>query len=363
MLQDGDLKIDNGCGGGRILVLRCTGDFMTKGKTAETGIVLVAYLLVILVLTWPLVTHLGQSIPAGSDFPTVSLFQLFVLEWNTHFLEERTGYWNAPFYHPHTGTLAWSEPQLLSGIFGFLLSKLGIGSTAAYNLIVLAFLMLAAFMTYLLSRQLTDDTLSAFLSGIWVACGAYMMHQMAVLHLLAIGFPAWFLLALFSLRKGFTFARLTGLFLAYVCTWLSCAQYGLFLTILAPVAFLLAYRLRDLKKRDYLKLGGTGIVTAVALGPYLYLHYRQLTVMGFLRSLADVEGNLFLKYLPIPAKGHWLVGRMLGADKKPDFFSQDPGMVFLLVLARTVGLFATCISSAATNLTLPERPRAGISKN
>jgi hypothetical protein len=309
-----------------------------KTRAARFGLLAGGYLLVTLVLTWPLAANLGRAIPAGSEPATVSLHQLFLMEHNAGYLDGQRSYWDAGFFHPHQGTFAWSEPQQLSGLMFWGLRQLGAGPACAYDLLVLLYLLAAGLIAYGLSRQLVDDRLVAFICGSWVCAGAYVLHQLCVLHLLALVMPAWFLWSLIELRRGFRIAPLAGLGCAYVLTWLTCAQFGMFLTLLFPVAFFALFRPSELDWKKWLKLAATGLVALLAILPMLLAQHSRLQSMGLERPLTDIRGNFHLPDLFLPAKGHWLTGRLLGFDQRTDIYSWDPGLILLAVLLAALAL-------------------------
>lgn len=66
-------------------------------------------------------------------------FGLFTAEWMAEAMEGRLAYGDAPFFYPHRGTFAWSEPQPFTSGLVWFLSKL-VGIIAAYNTRLLVYL-------------------------------------------------------------------------------------------------------------------------------------------------------------------------------------------------------------------------------
>src|SRR5262252_652527 len=105
--------------------------------------------------TWPLAQQLTTHLPTGSlDSGTVPLFNLWTLEWNARSVAQGyRGYWDAPIFYPTAGSFALSEAQALTGL-AFAAASPGLGSVCAYNVILLATLILNAFCARRLMRIL-----------------------------------------------------------------------------------------------------------------------------------------------------------------------------------------------------------------
>lgn len=287
----------------------------------------VLYLLALLGLTWPWATRLTEAVPAGSEPPTLVLFQLYTMEWNARFLSEGGSYWDAPFFYPHAHTFAWSEPQPFSGLLVWLLMQGGLSLTVSYNLVLLAYLVLAGVFTRRLALQVTDHQGGAFLAGLWAVAGTWSIHQMGALHLAAIAFPIALVDALCRLSQGVTPGRLLGIGAAWVLTWLTCAQFGLLAGLALPALIVLG--------RPMLWAALPVGLGSAALAPFLLDQQAKLLEMGFYRTIKEIEGVVQPMDLLLPARGHWLTGKLWGFDQRLDVYSWSPGLVL-----------AACVSAA-----------------
>src|SRR5438876_167495 len=80
-----------------------------------------AYLLLTLILTWPLARGLTRDLPADFGDP---LLNCWVLAWDAdHLLRAASGhitalreYWNANIFHPHPLALAYSEHLTIQAV-------------------------------------------------------------------------------------------------------------------------------------------------------------------------------------------------------------------------------------------------------
>ena len=300
---------------------------MKRIYTHEAATAFALFVVAAVVFTWPLAAHLTSEIPTGSRPATVALFGLFTMEWTGQALEQGLSYWNAPIFHPHAGTFAWSETQSVTSVVVWLISKVT-GTVPAYNLVLLCYLALTGLAGYALARQLTEDRTAASWAGLWATAGAYPISQLTILHLLAGAFPIACIACLIALaRRPSSWIGGTAA-LCYCLTLLTCTQFGLFLTmllplVLAPLVVGSGLTLRQCVTRFFAPLVA-GLLPAL---PFLLTQRSRLELMGFERSLLDVRGAYSLGDLFLPARGHWLTGRL---SEAPGAYPSDLGVVLLL---------------------------------
>lgn len=304
----------------------------------ELAVVFGLLLLTAVITTWPLVLQPTGALATGGTSPTVALFGLFSMEWTAQALEEDRAYWDAPFFHPHRGTFAWSETQPATALLVWILSW-AVGSVLAYNLVLWLYLAAFGAAGYALGRQLTSDRTAALWASLWLTGGAFSLQQLGVLHLLAGAFPVA-CLALILCHAGNDAPRWTawGAGAAYALTWLTCAQYGLFLTLLLPFPLLAVVVEKAKRWRRLVTVVlplGAGLLL---VSPWLLAQRARLEAMGFERSLINVRGAYQPADLFLPARGHWLTGRLLGWSDAAGAYPWDLGVVLLLSLAVAVAL-------------------------
>jgi hypothetical protein len=283
------------------------------------------------IFTWPMAAHLTDAVPVGSRPPTVALFGLYTVEWTGQALEHGRAYWDAPVFHPHPGTFAWSEPQPFTSLVVWLVSKVT-GTVLAYNLVLLAYLVTTGLAGYALARQLTVDRLAALWAGLWLTAGAYPMQQLNVLHLLAGVFPIACLASVLALARRVSWSTACIAGLSYFLTLMTCAQFGLFLTVLLPFVVVPLIWQRRWSWRAAAVSSAPMAAALLAALPFLLAQRAHLVRMGFERSLQGVRGAYSLGDLFIPARGHWLTSRILPLSENPDAYPFDLGVVFLLCL-------------------------------
>lgn len=216
-------------------------------------------------MTWPLVSHLGRSIPIGSEpSATVPLFNLWTLRWNADRLAHGlVGYWDAPIFHPESGTFALSDPQPLTGLVAAPLTWLTGDGVLAYGLVLLAVLTLNGVAAARLARRVGAQGGGALVVGVLAQALPFVTHELGVVQLTVL-FPVFFALdAVLDWRESGSWptAYLAGMWLSV--SLLTSTYLGLFAVL--AVALLLAL-LADRSWASRLRLAGL-----IALGAGLLL--------------------------------------------------------------------------------------------
>lgn len=200
--------------------------------------------------SWPLVTHLGSALPQGSESSgTVPLFNLWTLEWNAVQLAEGYAtYWDAPIFHPVTGTFAFSDPQPLTGVVFALLRWLVGSGVVAYNLVVLTALWLNGWSAFRLVEAIGLTRGAAFLAGGFAVCLPYVAEEQGVLQLLML-FPLFFSLGAIEA-------------LARAPSWRVGAELGLWLAVTALTSsYYAVYSMLLLPLVALIRIGGRSLIT------------------------------------------------------------------------------------------------------
>jgi hypothetical protein len=255
------------------------------------------YVVVALVMTWPLATVITRQI-AGDNGDT--LFNCWALLWTSgQIVRALRGdvaalaqYWNGNIFYPSPLTLAYSEhltPQMLQA---FPVLSLTGNIVLAYNVVFLATIVLSAIGMYLLVRELTGHDAAAYLAGLAFAFAPYRMDQFEHIQVLS---SQWMPFAFYGFRRFFVTANvrpLVGGAVALVAQALSCGYYLAYFTPLA-VAYVLYELVAHGKSRDgrtwrtLVSVGGAAaVLTATFLWPYFRV--RQIGDVG-LRQIGEIE--------------------------------------------------------------------------
>lgn len=297
---------------------------MTKSGPAPLFAFL-TYLVIALILTWPLATGIGSDVPGDLGD---SLLNMWILAWGAEHLPQLvTGamswsqFWDANIFHPAPLSLALSEH-----LFGQVLQILPLywltgNIILCYNLLFLSTFVLSAVGAYLLVHDLTGDRRAAFIAGLVYGFLPYRIASVPHLQVLS---SQWMPFALWGLNRFITTnsskALAVGTAALVMQNW-SCGYYLLYFAPFAPLFVL--HRMWTVGKLAELRtwvglVGGAAITLALTL-PFLLPYLGAQRVFGFARPFGEVVGfsaNVW-SYLTASEKV-WLWGEALRFDTRPE---------------------------------------------
>jgi hypothetical protein len=236
---------------------------------------LLCFALVAAVATWPLVRHLDTHLPLGTESAaTVPLFTAWTVWWNAdRAAHGYRDYWDAPIFAPTSGTFAFSEPMPATVVVAPLVWLTG-NPILAHNCFLLAALTLNGWTTFQLLRSLRMQWLVCLLGGGLVEMLPLVHSELGVLQLVPLCGIVWTIhaLYLFGQRPGVRSSLL--LAAAFAATYLTCAYYGLFLSlVLLPAApWLLGTQLR--RARTWSLVAGSAGVALLLVAPVVTAQVR-----------------------------------------------------------------------------------------
>ena len=291
--------------------------------------VLALFVVLTLVLTFPLVLHLGSSVHDPGD----PLLNTWILAWNNRQMAgfHLSGWFDANIYYPNRNTLAYSEHLFSQALVSLPVNLLTGNPILAYNLVLLLGFVTSGFGMYLLARRLSGHLLGSIAAGIIFAFSPFMMAHLPHLQVItAGGIPLTFLFLIRFFDKG----RWKDLFLFtlfYVLQALANGYYALFLTILAGL-FILVMTVAGRKWKEghfRIQMAVFAVVALAALGPFLY-HYAQVrNTLGLERGIgAYARPTSFLATSP----QNNLYGRVSRQFLKPESELFPGAMAFLLAV-------------------------------
>jgi hypothetical protein len=303
----------------------------------------VVYLVTALAATWPLVRGLGRDVPWDLGD---SILNMWILSWDGEQIRRILAgdfsriatFFDANIFHPAPLALAYSEHLIPQAIQIFPVWLISGNPILCYNLLFLSSIVLAGLGMYLLMRELTGNTLAAFIAGLLFAFAPYRLPQSGHLQVLT---SQWMPFVLYGLLRYFHTRRLRplgGATLALVAQNLSSGYYLLFFMPFA-VAFAL-WQVARLglwrNRRMWLELSGAAVAVAAMTAPFL-LPYGALRGQGFAeRSLNEVFRFSADVYSYGTASGEQqLWGTLMQAFPKPEG-ELFPG--FVAVLLAIIGI-------------------------
>ena len=148
--------------------------------------------------TWPLVAHLSDALPADLGDPALNAW---ILAWDAdRLLHGLRGLWDAPYFHPYSDTLAYTEHLLGIAIFSAPIQWLTGNPIAAYNVAFLASFVLAGSGMHLLTQSLTNSRAAGLIGGVAFAFLPWRADQTSHIQVLMYG---WMPIALWALHRYF----------------------------------------------------------------------------------------------------------------------------------------------------------------
>jgi hypothetical protein len=304
---------------------------------------LLAYLLLSILMTWPLAPQAGAILGGGLD----PLLQSWVLAWDAHaLLAAPAQIWHAPIFFPYPETLAYTDHHLLlAGLVAPIQWATG-NPALAHNLLVILSYALSGYAVCLLAEDLwaepasprpqpTSYRLSSLLAGMAFAFCAFRMAQFVHLQMLQ---TAWLPLALLFLRRalragGWRDALLCGLLFAIQC---ATALYFSYMAALALALYVGVWLLGALAWRRagrlpwpaLLRLAAGAGVAALALIPLTLPYLRAYQSLGIVRSAQELENwsAPLQAYLAVDP-GNRLMGGAALMQASGGEFALFPGLV------------------------------------
>ena len=345
------------------------------------------YLLVTLVMTWPLAPGLARDIPWDLGD---SLLNCWILGWNSErLLDGLRGdvaslarFYDANIFYPQTLTLAYSELLLTQTLQAFPIYVATKNLILAYNVVFLATFVLSGVGAFLLVRQLTGDWRAGFAAGLVYAFLPWRFGQMPHMQVLS---SQWMPFTLYGLARWFETRETKALAWAAVALVANNLSNGYFLLFFAPVVPAYALwemarrgRLRDLRTWASLAVTavGVGASTVPFMLPYVWLRKAtgehrsidevkwfsadvyayataefNLRLLGpWLRTFPRAEGDLFPGFTPLLLSAlaiAWGLRRTLAATRAsgPFFPAAGNALGWVRRIALAVALGAAAIYS------------------
>jgi hypothetical protein len=243
------------------------------------------YLVLTLILTWPLVVHLGSVVPNDLGDP---LLNTWLLAWNARALPLTTHWWNAPQFFPVQGAMAFSEHLLgLSAIATPLIVLTG-NALVGYNVAFLLSFPLCALSAHWLGYTIARRHDVGFVAGLAFAFAPYRMAQFAHIQVMS---PYWMPIALVGLHRYMEDRRARWLAL-FAAGWtmqaLTCGYYLFYLSVF--VALWIVWFI--VSRGAWVDLGRVTVAWAagaVALVPIVYGYWTIQRAQGLRRDLLEIK--------------------------------------------------------------------------
>src|SRR5688500_11369852 len=151
------------------------------GEVRRAAAAAILYLLITLVLAYPLALHPRSSVMPGD--PDTDLF-MWTLAWNTHALvTDPLSVFDANIYYPHRNTHAFSENLLGSTFFAAPVLWTTGDPILALNVVALSSIVLSALGAFVLARRLGFGMPAALSCGMAFAFSPTRFFRLGQIHL------------------------------------------------------------------------------------------------------------------------------------------------------------------------------------
>ncbi len=286
----------------------------TRGPTSRAGrvreSVLVALLLTALaiVLTWPAAAFLGSTVSDLGD----PVLTTYVLAWNVHALGATPlRLFDANMFHPHRGTLAYTDHHLGLALLAWPVRLLGAGAVFAHNVVWLASFPLTGLTLFWLVRHLTGHAGAATVAAVLYAFSHFRFGQLGHIQMLSHQFLPLMLLGLHrAAESGGRWRDVALAAGAFAVQALVTGYYGFFAAIAG--ALFVVWLAGPSTRPPLGRLAARGVLAAALVAVLLlpfFLPYRFVRdEIGLSRSLEEIThfSARPASYLAAPVVNRWL---------------------------------------------------------
>lgn len=309
-----------------------------KRSIGRAAMAFALYGLGAVIFTWPLALHITTDLPLGSESsPTVPLFNLWTLGWNTdRLLHGYRAYWQAPIFFPVHGAFAFSDPQPLTGLLA--VPWWNFSPALAYNWVLLLYLTLNGWSLFSLLKRRGVPLVPSLVGGLLGQSLPYLTHERGVLQLQPYFGMLWALEGYWEMLTTPNGLAATVLGAGILVTFLTSEYYGLVLLILLTLMGLWGLRHWRTPREWMAPVGVATLATALTL-PILLGQRAILQDMGFNRSQATIQaGSAKLSYYLRPPDEVWEDDLFPRADRAGQYLFPGAGLLLLSVLGSVESL-------------------------
>ncbi len=249
-------------------------------------IVLSFFILLSILMLWPLPLHMADSLVSEVD----PLLNTWIFDWDTYQLfKDPLHLFDANIFFPLKNTLAFSEHMIVLSLIAFPVSLIAGNPILGYNFVQLLAYILCGFAVYLLVFDLTKNRIAAIISGVIFAFSPYRFRQVGHIQNLAVFWTPLSFLYLHKAikRPSWKFLSLFALF--FVLQALSCGYLGVFLAI--AVGLFVLYYLMFMPRAQIVpfcvKFVVVAIVSGLIIAPFLVPYLEVKKEHSFERSVGS----------------------------------------------------------------------------
>jgi Domain of unknown function (DUF4214) len=279
--------------------MKQTLSFITRRPPVRESLVLLAFLGLTIIMTWPWITHLRDAASDAGD----PYLNSWIMWWDYHqTFHHPFSLFQGNIFYPYRYTLAFSEHNYGVALLFFPLFALGVRPLTVHGIATLFGFAFSGYGAFRLGRTLTTSNGVAWITGIAFAFAPYRFGQLPHVNYLFAGWIPILLEALVLFLRERSWRRAAWLGCAFFMNGLTCVHW-LVLTLIPLALSAVVLLLRYNAWRDKALLRGlfAVLVAMAGLAPFLLPYQSAAALYGFVRSRQEA---LFFSASPID----WLVG-------------------------------------------------------
>ncbi|MBC7230342.1 MAG: glycosyltransferase family 39 protein [Actinobacteria bacterium] len=256
----------------------------------EYALVLLLFLVLTIIFTWPLVLHLHNGVLGGHGD---TLLNTWIMSWNAHALFSHPGsLFQGNIIYPSRDVLTYSEVMMVESLFAAPVYHAARNPVLAYNIVLVLGSVLGAFGCYLLIKELTGSRWGGIAGGVFFALCPYKMSKIGHLQIFFSPFLPFMILHLYRYLEHHRTRNLLLFGTFFLLQALSSWHYLVFCSLSAGLlCFWYALFARD--SRQWSRLGLAVLVMFVAVAamvPLAIPYFRSnARLPHFERTLDDSE--------------------------------------------------------------------------
>ncbi|HYN08554.1 MAG TPA: hypothetical protein VES67_14320 [Vicinamibacterales bacterium] len=306
------------------------------------------------ILSYPTIARPGSVARVDTDD---GKFSVWNVAWVAHALVDgRDRVFDANIFYPRTGTLAYSEANLVAGALAAPVYALTGNPLTAFNAVVFTILVLAFVSMWALVRRLSGSWTGALVAATAFAFAPYVAARTAHIQLLMVWvFPVVFL-AFHRLVDAPGVARGAVLGLTLALAALSCGYYGVFAGLAVGLAAVWFAFGQPHQRRYWAGLAAAVVVSGLLVAPVLRPYLALRAEAGARRVVNLDEAREYSAnvraYLSSPSRLHEWVSERYLTSLGPAREGLFPGV--LLTLFAVLGVWSAARPGTTRKWKSPE---------
>lgn len=255
------------------------------------AVVPLLYLLLTMLMLWPLVAHLRSAVPDAEADP---LLNAWTLRWVQHALvTDPLNLYNANQFSPSMHVLAFSEAMIPQALMAWPIWLVTHDALLSHNLLVLLTYPLCATAMYALCRGLGAVRGGAFVAGLCYAFAPFRLDNASHLQVLSMQWMPLAILAIIRFVQRPSWWRGVAVTLTLALSSLS-SLYFLVMFGTGLAVFLLVetiWQRRAFLSRTGIGLGGALVATALILVPFSIPYLQMQHEQAITRPIGEASFN------------------------------------------------------------------------